>query len=498
MPVPINRYDIPSIFRRAKGRNPSAEEFAQIEKDVRNIPSDADAVSYIERFNMTMPGSEVLERQVREHKALKRNEVEAYLQRMGRPKNDFTGVEQLGDDLYDVSGVPTGGIERTIRDESGVTTPTPVDEDAIRRQQQEQLKSQLDAIEAIFKPIEAMQAQAAANRSGGTRAANSAGGLIGSPFGTADTAKTETENAAAAAQTAALKAERVQAAMTGAQTRADDEILRKVKANEEAADKHTAHLEKLKTQARDDLATFAAGGGSLEDLNNAEYRRLFEDSGFGSVAEFEAYINAKKPKAQQVKYTYETLKNGQVLRMGDDGSTKVVNDIQLPTDGNYEIRQFDNGEVVIFDADTGTTKPLGNYAKPKTGSGGSSGGTVKLSTAQRAKLLRVFSNSELRDFETAVNDYGLDEVLTTVEDPQERAAIQDAFGISTETESLDDRLKALGYDAEAIREYKTAQTDNPNQTLDPVGFLKRFKEQKAAAKGGSSDEALLNQFLGVE
>lgn len=368
----------------------------------------------------------------------------------------------------------------------------PVDEAGIRKQMLDAVQAQLDSINSIYDNILANVKIQGTGRLGQQRAISARKGTIGSEMGQAQKTEVETYNTQQEQAVQAERSAKLTSILSNAQTRADEKIALERQTRDKKAAEYIDYLKGQKDEAKADIKTLAATGLTLDKISDDQYIKLLKDSGFQSETEFEAYYNAGLPKNKQVKYEYKELKDGTLLRIGDDGSYKAIDEFKLPTSGNWTITQLDDGTVIAYDRDQGTEdgkfsfETIGKYAKAKaTGTGTSS--TLKLSTGQKSKLARLFNSAEINDLEAAVNAIGVDGVLENVTDESERKLIEDVFGTieDTNVSQQDQNLKDLGYSAADIREYKKAQAEATGITIEPRAFLQQLKKKKASGDSTS-------------
>lgn len=373
------------------------------------------------------------------------------------------------------------------------TSQSPINEADVRRRMLEQVQGQLDSINSIYDNILANVKVQGANRLGQTRAISARKGTIGSEIGTANKTGTESYNAQAEQAVQAERANKLAAVMDRANSRADEELRIQREQKTADANKYIEYLAGKKDEAKNDIKSLASTGLTLDQISNEEYLGLLKDSGFKTETEFEAFYNAFLPKAQQVKYEYKELKDGTILRYGDDGSYKTLDEFKLPPEGDWTITQLADGTVVAYDKNQAggedgnfNFKKIGNFAKPKA-VGPSN--TLKLTSTQKSKLARLFNSQEISDLESAINALGVEGVLANVQDSQEKKLIQSVFGTiqDTETSVNDNLLKQLGYTTSNISSYKQAVSQG--QTIDdPIKFLQDLK----ASEGGYNLDDWLN------
>ena len=358
-----------------------------------------------------------------------------------------------------------------------------INESDIRRRMLDEVQGQLDSINSIYDNILANVKIQGANRIGQSRAMSARKGTIASEIGTAQKTQTEGYNAQAEQAVQAERSAKLADVMARANSRASEEIKLQREQKSADADKYIDYLKGKKEEAKNDIRSLAGTGLTLDKVSNDEYLSLLKDSGFKTETEFEAFYNAFLPKAQQVKYDYKELKDGTILRYGDDGSYKTLDEFKLPQEGDWTITQLDDGTVVAYDRSQASEdgsfnfKKIGNFAKPKAV--GPSSSSLKLTGTQKSKLARLFNAQEIGDLESAINALGVEGVLANVTDEQEKNLIKNVFGTmqDTSTSVNDTLLKSLGYSTSDINEYKQAVSRGESIT-DPVSFLQNLEKNK--------------------
>lgn len=241
-------------------------------------------------------------------------------------------------------------------------------EAAIRENVLRQQQARIDAINKVYDD-ELVKARATAQgRLGETRALGAARGVLGSEFGLQEKAGTEAINQQ---QEQVIQNQR-QREITDVLDRVDTISREKYAAESAQVDKNNAEylnfLGSKQNEARDTIKLLANSGANIEELNQEEYKKLIDASGYSPI-QLDAFYNAAKPKASQVKYEYKELKDGTLLRTGDDGSIKELGNYAPPDDsGEWKIQQFDDGTVAWVNSKTKqfeTVGAQGQYAKPE-------------------------------------------------------------------------------------------------------------------------------------
>lgn len=258
---------------------------------------------------------------------------------------------------------PVAAYYNGLRDYNPAT-----DDQAIKDKAAADMQASLDAIDAKYVSIFAQDSKDAENRTGQTRAQNSRGGLLGSDFGTANDAKTTAYNKEITAADQAQKDAEVAAVHGKIDALAQNEIAAR---KQEALGK-VQGLSKLQDDARALIPQIAASG---TDLSDAQKTALQRQSGYDDLT-FTTIFNASKPKAQQVDWQSQVIKN-------DDGSVKLLMYGTDPVTGQllqqtYDVQGADPGSnIKVYDGRPYTQvvgadgsislKPVAGYIQKPTG-----------------------------------------------------------------------------------------------------------------------------------
>ncbi len=251
------------------------------------------------------------------------------------------------------------------------------DMDKIRGEKLSDAQSIIDAINENYSRQLAEEKIAGEGREGRTRGLSVGGGLAGSDFATAAAVKTEKENLEIKQSIEAEQAAVVQNVLNDVKN--DTAELYEKRREEfiaQAEDRlagEKAFQEQTKTDAIDRAKQIASSGAKITDLKRTErevYNKLVNDSGLTEL-EFDALANAASPTP--VKYSYKELKDGTLLRTGDDGSAEEMGNYAPPeeddpawniepqVDGSlYWIKKDENGDITDFKKFESTIE------KPKT------------------------------------------------------------------------------------------------------------------------------------
>lgn len=291
----------------------------------------------------------------------------------------------------------------------------PLDEAGIRAARLKEVQAQLDSLDSIYDNMVGQLRVEGENRSGQTRAVGSRRGLVGSEMGDAQKIQTEQYNEKVIAAKNEERAAALAAVRDKATARANDEILQKTAQKKLDAANYIEYIKGKQDETKTDIKDLAKTGIKIEDVDNETYKALLESSGFKSEAELDAYFNRNKPKAEQVKYEYKELKDGSILRYGDDGSYKTLDDIKIPQEGDWAVQELDDGTVIAYDKNKVnsdgkfTYEKIGNFAKPKAGQSNSN--YTKFTSTIKNLLLGKFTADEIKSLEERVNENGWQDVI---------------------------------------------------------------------------------------
>jgi hypothetical protein len=305
----------------------------------------------------------------------------------GRDWSGRSDVQDLGvrSDLYNQyypSTPPTNPSGSSSNTDTTRTTPTgttlrysmsgldsvpnidTLDEESIRERTRKEIEEQIKAIDLAYSGILSQARVEGENRMGQTRAISSRSGTMDTPMGEAQKATTEGYNRNIISSIESEREAKKSALYTKSNQRANDMIEAKRLEISGQKEKANEYLSKIRESAKSDAITFFKAGGKITDLSDEEYANLLNESGM-TPTELSAYAKS----AGKVSYDYKVMSNGNILITGDDGSMKVDTSYQIPKD--KELKQLDDGTTLVFDPSTGSYTNIGNYAKPKSSSGGS-------------------------------------------------------------------------------------------------------------------------------
>lgn len=286
------------------------------------------------------------------------------------------------------TGDATAGA--TVTD--GATTKTTIEEpdkEKIRTEKLADAQALIDALNEEFNRKLQAEELVGQNREGRTRALNVAGGLGGSGFASAAAQKTEDYNKTITDSIAKERDARLSTILTGVKNETNEDYEARRKEYIQQADDQIAADKEFKAQAKTDALTrldnIAKSNITAEQLKTEEpevYNNLLRDSGLSDL-EFDSIMNAKS--VTPIKYEYKELKDGTLLKIGDDGTTKEVGNYAPPsTEKNWKIEPMTDGSLywVTKDPDGNITDFQKFQTDKKTGTSGSSSVTAKAKKAE--------------------------------------------------------------------------------------------------------------------
>lgn len=324
------------------------------------------------------------------------------------------------------------GEVRRYTDYDGGAPPDFGEADAqrIRSQVTAQMQGELDAIEERFTTLAAQEERTAADRSGRTRALGARSGLIGSARGDAQAQKTENLNKEAMKALQAEKAAEIQSVYGRIDQRAREAIALESQQAQMRRDEYLGQLKERRDQAREDLAVFAKGGLTIDEIDPADLNELMKDSGLNSRLLVESYINGNRPEQAKTNYQYKTVGN-RIIAYGVNPNGELVTlEDQLPFDvpENYKVVSTDNGQFLFVPDEFDPTKDPreqvltygapGQFSKPKAGGEGESdqlygGLSSSTATAVRAKVNAYKSEPMVTNFSTIQDGYNFAKSINT-------------------------------------------------------------------------------------
>ena len=267
-----------------------------------------------------------------------------------------------------------------------VTPPTEEEEKGLKEHYTGLAQAQIDAINKIYAGLITREEKAGEERLGQTRAMGARAGLLGSPMGAAQMARTEKLTAESIKAVQAEQDYKIQTILGRVDERTEAEIRRR-------KDESTANMENymnyLKTNLEEnkaDYAGLAESGVTLARMkvNKDYYEQALEEVGMSEFS-FDLWYESRMPKTQQSDYSeiqYEKNGNMWLKRIAfdpDTGTKKEYNyDLGLPWPAvatQYKHVQLDDGTVIFIPEDFDPSKPLseqiiqygakGKFAKPE-------------------------------------------------------------------------------------------------------------------------------------
>ncbi len=238
------------------------------------------------------------------------------------------------------------------------------DREQIRTEKLSDAQSVIDSINQSYSRLLAREEIKGEHAEGRTRALNIAGNLGGSDFATAGAMKTEAKNEKIIKSIEAERDSRVQSILNDVKndTAETFEARRKefIEQRDDEIEAEKEFQKQTKTDAMDRVEQLAGTDLDLDTFkqsNKEAYDSLLERTGLSEI-ELDAIWNAKSETP--VKYSYKELKDGTLLRTGDDGSTKEMGNYSPPDDdiawkvetleggALYWTKKDEDGDIIDF------------------------------------------------------------------------------------------------------------------------------------------------------
>lgn len=243
------------------------------------------------------------------------------------------------------SSVPESAVDKALREYYNAlprTAPTDTDQEAIREAIRKQMQAQIDAINTSYDSIVASARTEGEDRLGQTRAISSRSGMLGSPMGEAQKAKTTEYNQRIVNAIEAERASKIAAIWDTIDQRATERIEKqKTEALTNAKD-YIEYLKSTQEGARTDMINLAKSGVDMATLSEEDYKKLLEQTGYNPIV-FKSLWNSNLPENQKRDYNYVNLGNGKILIMSVNPATNKMDKEEYSVDiqPDQEIKEFD-------------------------------------------------------------------------------------------------------------------------------------------------------------
>jgi hypothetical protein len=190
-------------------------------------------------------------------------------------------------------------------------------------------EEQINSIGDYYAGVIQNENRAGYDRAGQTRAFSARSGTLGQDFGNADKEKTDNYNKQKVAAIEAEKDAKISAIYDKFYNRTTELETNAKNAALKSQEINLSYIKEKQTEAREDVKVLAQSGDDLSSLTKEDRNEMLKQTGWSDLT-FDAYFNANKPKAVQVKYDYLELKDGTLMRTGDDGSMKNMGSYSPP------------------------------------------------------------------------------------------------------------------------------------------------------------------------
>jgi len=293
---------------------------------------------------------------------------------------------------------PTEGTYETEQARYLADVTVPVNAEEIRRQKVDQAQAQIDAINKRFDVAVAAEEKAGVGYMGQTRAAASRGGVLGSDFGASQLSETERQNRANIDAVNAKRNLELTAVWDKIDQRAIDEVNRKSEAALKGRESYINFLKETRDEARTDFTSLAKLGQikSLSELNDEDYQKLLTQTGYDE-ATAKLVFNANLPSQQKTDYQFK-IEGNKLIAYGIDPMTNQVDVIEKQLEdnvpANYKPTVLPDGTLIFTPDKIDPSKDLkdqvimygaeGQFIKPKTTGGGSTGTGEKETPEEKA------------------------------------------------------------------------------------------------------------------
>lgn len=225
-----------------------------------------------------------------------------------------------------------------------ITTPDATEQEKIRQDTLRQIQAQLDTIDAAYAGKLAAEVVRGTGRSGQGRSINARSGLLGSDMGAQrDASITEINKGAEEAirnEQAAAKA----AVLDKANQRAFEQIQLETTKALTNAGQYLTFMQQKQTEARADIGILAKAGVTLDQLDDNEYAKLLNQSGYGSEFLFGAVYNSQLPANAKRDYEYVNLGGGKVAAFDKLTGKPTLYDYSIPE--GYQFKMA--GDIPVF------------------------------------------------------------------------------------------------------------------------------------------------------
>lgn len=234
----------------------------------------------------------------------------------------------------------------------------PVDEQTLRNQALERVRTQVDTINNTYAGLLKEEGVRGTDRLGRTRAVNARSGLGGSDFGNSNLDKTEELNAE---KVKALELERV-SKINEIFDFVNKDVQTRLQASKDEAAKNTASYQTfLKEQgerATKYIEQLAQSGAAIDSIPPETYKHILEASGY-TPEQFKAAFELSKPKTSVIK---QEVFGNKLFSITQDPITKKISsttiDLPFTVPGGYTAEKLTNGQVIFVPKEYDPTRPV--------------------------------------------------------------------------------------------------------------------------------------------
>jgi len=250
-----------------------------------------------------------------------------------------------------------------------------VDETAMRNAALAAVQSQIDATNATYADLTNREIQTGEQRKGATRAVNARSGTLGQDFGNAEISRaqeTTDKNVQAIGNQRNLV---IQQILGKAASDADAKIANEKATVDKNNKEYQAFLQSSAENTTNQIKQFAAAGGKIEQLTDAEYNHFLESTGL-TPEQMKNLVVLNQPKQDII---HSEVQGSKYVQVTQDPVTKKITtntiDMGFQVPQGYKTEKVANGQVIFYPDKIDPTKPFKDqiytYGVPTgTGAGG--------------------------------------------------------------------------------------------------------------------------------
>lgn len=260
----------------------------------------------------------------------------------------------------------------------------------------------LDSIDQIYAGMTARETTKGEGRMGQTRSIQARSGNLGSSFGAGAMNKTGEYNSEVLNAIDQEKQQKVAEVLYGAKKAAQSRLNDELDQRNKKGDAFIAYQKEQHSQFKDQIKTMASTGTRLQDLNDEEYRDLYDAGGFTNELFFESFYNSNLPKEEKADYQFINMGGGKLTRV--DKTTGDIKEFSVNIPANWQLKETNDGDMVLFNPATGEYKPAGNTdSNPSSSTGGKQSLSMDLDRGVQLEAAGMDS-SDIIDIQNFLNE----------------------------------------------------------------------------------------------